>query len=494
MSNPFTSLFKGAQAITFYHANAVLVVMALVIALLGFLSPDKIDAGNGLGFDGRTYGKIAQNPQTVFELNSYRIQRILPSLLVHAGLRLASAEFTPKNVVFAFGVLNVFLIVLMAYLWGLISDELRLTIHSKYLGFVLLFVNFAVMKFPSYYPVLTDMASYAMGMAMLYFYLTSRTISLYVVTILGAWIWPLIVYQGIFLLFFPRDRTHQDQDTSGHVRYRLHLLAGFVAALGILAITGIKSIKNHPPLNSVVPLSIAIAVIYTFFSVSNLLKAQKFFAISTYLGYLRRGIMMKVALIATLVVLRIFQDTLSAGPGTVGISDIAGKIVVYGSTALPGKFYVGNVSFFGPILIIATFLWARTCRIIHTYGIALSFCCLLLLIPFSFIGEGRLLFSLYPFLVPFVVRATEALSWKPAYYWFLFVLAILMSKVWLIIGSVFSSGGAYSQLYMMHFGPWMSPKWYIIQGSITLFIAYMIYTLLFMHQNAKEKGESLYYG
>ncbi len=86
-----------------------------------------------------------------------------------------------------------------------IAEELDLHQSGLWFGFVGIFVNFAFFKYAWYYPVLTDVSAAALSLAMLLFYLRRRQLPLVIVTLMGAYTWPTLIYIGLFLLMFPRE-------------------------------------------------------------------------------------------------------------------------------------------------------------------------------------------------------------------------------------------------------------------------------------------------
>src|SRR5262249_45416437 len=92
-----------------------------------------------------------------------------------------------------------------------------------------LFVNFAVLKWVPYYPVLTDVYALTLGLLMLYCYLADRALALGVLTALGAFTWPPLIYQGSLLLLFPRD--HGTEKALSPPRLGLNTLLAGAAAL-----------------------------------------------------------------------------------------------------------------------------------------------------------------------------------------------------------------------------------------------------------------------
>jgi hypothetical protein len=464
-----------------FQFDYALVLAALLISLTGFLFGERIQAGGGLGMDGQRYGAWARDfyhAVFIVGLDNLSIQRILPSAVIHYFFRLFSISPTDLNIIRAFGFLNVSLITLSALTWCLIARELKISRGGKFLGFVGLFVNFAIMKWPSYYPVLTDIPAFFISILMLYSYLTNKKVGLLVLTALGAFVWFSLVYQGLLLLIFPRDKRINNANPAP---YRLNLLSATVVAIiallymrHLVLTTKLTLPAAIEPMYSLIHLSIAAAVLYLLFALSRIWDWDGLFNIKRVL---RRIVTPDFAL-ALLVFLSIkfLQGWLSSTQSPLGIDHLFYE-VTSSALAKPAVFYVAHVMFYGPILILALFLWKPVSRLIHQYGIGLILCITMGLIM-GLNSESRHVFNFFPLIIPFVVKVVDA---RPLGLWHhaLFaLLSILFSKVWLIIGGapIYGDPNRFSdQLYYMNDGPYMSNDMYSIQATAVIIAGILLY-------------------
>lgn len=479
-NNPFSFSWVNRLGV-YLTSDFVLVFATLLISIFGFLSGDKLKFNNGFGMDGYSYASWAKGfyAHVFLEgLDFYYIQRILPSALVHYSLRLAHVPLTDENIIKAFGILNVLAITLSAFIWVRIANKLAISRQGKLFGFMALFLNFALIKWPSYYPVLTDVLGFFIGLLMIYFYLLGNRIGLFILMGLGAFVWPTLIYQGALLLMFPEDEVREKTCTSAP--YRLNIFAGAAVALGVLAalvwlalntdliLTAIK------PMTSLVHLSIAIAFLYLFFGLIILLDCDNLFNLRHLLSYLKRWTFF--ATIFFFFAVRWLQGWLANAPSPRSLNQELSVIAAAG-IAKPAVFYVAHVMFFGPIVILALFFWKSASRIMHQHGLGLSLCLAFGLL-LSLNSQSRQLFSFFPLLVTFVVKAMDGISWRP-YDFFLFAfLSVLLSKVWLIIGGgpVELDPNRFSdQLFYMNTGPFMSDAMYSIQGAAVLIASVLLY-------------------
>lgn len=486
---------RSASGVTLFLVNWVrrlsvyltsdyaLVLAALLISSIGFLFGEKIKTNDGFGMDGYFYGWWAKDFHSnifVVGVDAFFIQRILPSALVHYSLRLVHVPLTDENIIKAFGILNVIAITLSAYIWCLIANKLAISRRGKLFGFMALFLNFALMKWPSYYPVLTDVLGFFIGLLMIYFYLVGNRIGLFILMGLGAFVWPMLIYQGALLLMFPGDEVKGKTCTPA--RYGLNIAVGAAVALVVLpylvwlALNTDLTIGGLQPMASLVHLSIAIAVLYLFLGLIMLLDCDKLFNFKHLFGYIRRWTFF--AAILFFFAIKWLQGWLSSALPPRSLDEVFYEIAST-NLAKPAVFYVAHVIFFGPIVILALFYWKSACKIMHQHGLGLSLCLAFGLL-LSLNSESRHLFSFFPLLVTFIIKGMDDIFWRP-YHLFLFALvSVLLSKVWLIIGGapIHLDPRRFSeQLFYMNLGPWMSDAMYSVQGTAVLITGVVLYLL-----------------
>src|SRR5579871_1376568 len=137
----------GESSSRLVRSDGFRVLLATVLASAGYFFTDRIPVNGGLGYDGIFYTEVARDPyQRIFleGVDDYRIIRILPSLVVHAALKLLGIPITDPNILDAFALLNVGMIVITAWLWCLLARRLGIGVAGKWFGFVGLFFSFAI--------------------------------------------------------------------------------------------------------------------------------------------------------------------------------------------------------------------------------------------------------------------------------------------------------------------------------------------------------------
>ncbi len=464
-----------------------LVTAALVVL---FTNCEHFQANNGLGADGYTYAVMARDFENmVFKerIDSYFLQRISIPAALHYSSRWLHYELTDKTILRLWRALDLVCLGLIAWLWCGIVRVLGISLRGKWLGALFFFVNFAVLKWSSYYPNITDIPAYALGTAMLYCYLRNRSLALGLVTLLGAFTWPTALYFGLVLLLFPRGRAEETSSRGApwYLHVPLALAAGTIIYLRLQFYhhrggfyLGNETRASETYLN----LGIAISALYVFLSFLFLLNSYNLFNIRYFLRLPTR-LSFWVGL-ATYAAVYLIVRQLHPRPTALTTMLII-KHILWSSVLSPGIFLVGLAIFFGPVMVLAALRWKAVCAQVHRYGVGLTLV-LLLAIPLGLAGETRRVINLVPFLIPFVVAALEPLPWGRMHYWFLAGLSLVASKVWMIFNPAFDWN-----LIVMNIGPWMSYASYSVHGAITLFIGYILYTFTLVDQPGRTDFQSV---
>lgn len=478
--------------------NRLMVALIQALGLVNLLVAEKIPVNGGFGWDGVVYGRWAKdfyNQVFLSEVTQYELQRVLPAALVHFSLRLIGAPLEDRNIILGFGVLNLFLLVIAVSVWGRIADALELSDKGKWLGFVGLVLNFAILKMTFYHPVLTDTSAFALGMLLLYFFLKDNSPGLWIVSLLGAFTWPTIMYFGLVLLVFPRKR-----DKAPDVPPALKILPALAAALitvaGIIYFHFIKNLRpsvlesKAMPIESVVPLSVAGVALYLFFAVKPLADFGGLYDI----GYIIRSLRFRNLVLAITVYLATQLVVITLSSEEPGPTRLFFVTTLLESVTKPLIFMVAHPIYYGPLLILTFLLWKPICRHIHQYGIGLIIV-MIVGVVLSINPESRRHIPLLPFFVAFTVKDAEALRWNATRSWLLVGLSLFFSKIWLPINRRPLEGNPLDfpwQRYFMNHGPWMSNQMYLIQGGIVLLTTLMFYFLLLRkltpHDTASDRS------
>src|SRR5436190_23654743 len=114
------SLLRGPGPVPF-----LLIAWALWLAAIG--AGEQVKANDGLGWDGVRFARYAtEGPKALFdrEINSYYVQRVGPSLLVHGIIRVLDQPFDPVTIRSVFVGLNLVLLTAAIFMLSDIARHL----------------------------------------------------------------------------------------------------------------------------------------------------------------------------------------------------------------------------------------------------------------------------------------------------------------------------------------------------------------------------------
>jgi hypothetical protein len=434
---------------------------------------ERIAAGRGQGWDGRFYAEMARDfPSQVFghRLDAYRLERVLPSGIVYLSLRVFDLPPDDVNIVKMFAFYDLALLCGVVLAWVGIARCCAISVRGRWLGFVLLFVCFANLKVPFYYPVLTDTTAFFLGALLVYFHLGRNKAAMLAVLAFGAFSWPSFVGLGALLFVFePTPLGSEDGPRRAY---------GAVAALAVIAylamLPGNPHLDLQPDRSAAVdkrllPLSIAIVIAYVAAVAAGLFRSRALFALETYKGAFRPR---RAALVVALALLvRLTVHVLSNGAR---ISDVGIYVRNLPARPLikPGLFLVAHAVYFGvlvPLLIVA---WPAACRRAHRLGLGFTlFTAAILAVALT--PESRQILHGLPALALIAVLAVEDIRWPDWGRVLVALMAIASTKVWFSLnqGGFLGKSDPFSypsQFYFMNQGPWMAYENYFLQGGLAV--------------------------
>jgi hypothetical protein len=439
---------------------------AFLIAVLGFISPDKIRVGGGFGWDGALYGAWAKDFHFLVlerKPDDYYVSKILPAGVIHYTMRLCGIPLTDGNIIAAFGVFNAALISLGAYVWLRISSHLKLTEQGKALGFIGLFLNSAVIKAPSYYPVLNDTAGWFGGLLLVALYLTGRRWLMILALPFFAFTWPALLVEGTLLLALPPSGVAASPQQTPRIPWH-RVLAGFASAIVILGT--LKCLREDNRLSTpVVYVSAFISGAYVFAALGELWKWRQLFEPRFWIREFRASI--PLALLAFIAIKALVRMQTGAN-STYTLSTFVHQIAWTG-TVEPGVFLVAHFAVFGPLLLVALFRWTDVCVAIRRFGAgftAVASLAILLAVD----SESRHVVSFLPVLVIPIVCAADRKPWRWSHVALFGLLSVAFAEPWLTIGDKL-------ELYFFNQGPHMTPSsygFYLVTLTLSAAVTYWI--------------------
>ena len=441
-------------------------------------------AGHGIGKgDPRFYTWMAQDFRGVVlggKLDSYRLQRVLPPALVSATLSVLGLPKRDDVVMRAFSIYNLLLLVATGLLWNGIARSLAISLAGRWLGFLLLFGNFACSRVPFYNPIWTDTTALALGALLLFGFVRSNGVLVLFGVIASALTWPALPGLGALFFAFPRAPLPVERGMTRRGWSAAALIAAAYCAELAWALHSVdlKSPLVRPPgglgevslHTSWLPVSVAVVLVYLLGAFAPLLEPASLYRIEEHSRSLRLRRWLPLGLVAA-GVLGFVRAYSSGAPAVTSSLAIAEKIVAE-AVLRPGQSLVAHAVYLGILPVLLIVFWDRACRAAHRLGFAMTlFTASTVALALS--CESRLLMHA---LVPLVLLAVLALedlrlpSWAP---WVLTGIAFTGSKVWFGINheGFMSRDPVFSypaQYWWMNIGPWMADEMWALQGSLAL--------------------------
>jgi hypothetical protein len=453
---------------------AIVLAGAALTALVG----ERIGVNGGQGWDGLGYTVWAQDFwHKVVEdgMTRYHSQRIFPSAVVHYGLRLAGLPRDVPHVILGFQILDTVVLAAAAALWAHLGGVMQWRRAARWVGFVALFGCFANARHALYYPTLTDPTAFALGMTMLWGYLTGRAWAIWAAGLIGVFTWPALPPIAIAMLVLPRPHSPVEPAAERGQKWRV----AAAIALSLLGSAIFLLIARHyleHPVRGVgdekfaqwVRRDLLVLTIPTLLAMLGLgwyllLQERRLWNVR---GYLRQLSARRTALAligaGLLVGVRWYWlrevGTRGEGPSS------AQFLCEHSLAAIRGPLWglVHQVVYFGPIILVAALSWRRIAAVAAAWGPA-AVLALAMALAFAAGSNSRQWNHLVPLVVAAAIAVTDE-RWTAGRAIAFSALALAWSKLWLTIG--YDRHHHWhefpDQRYFMNHGPYANDSMYLI--------------------------------
>lgn len=466
-------------------------IILLNYGLFNILFAEKFPANNGFGTDGYVYQTLITHFNHSFFFDSFYIHRIFPSFLIRNFLLTFSMELSPQNIFYGFEVLSLMSLVISAYFIKKILKFLNIHLKNQMLAFCLLYVNFALMKWPFYFPAMTDSVAFALSIILLYCYLKQNVPGLVIVTFLAAFTWPMAYYQGLLLIAFPYQRVSfiPLTQTWKIVIYLVSVMLFLSAFVFVIIINkGDTNLIYVPKIDrDLLPYSVVFLLIF-YLGYAKLFFNADLFNLKLFFRSL--NFMRILTACGTFILITLLISFLKVPSTTIyKMSTVLENPIIH-SSVRPLLTLVSHFTFYGIFLCVLLFFWNSVTKTISQSGWGLVGAFALNLYLFGIMPESRMLFNLFPWLAIFLIFAINKFSFSKAFYITVSCLCIIASKIWLLIdfendyaqGNVIDRNGSMdfpNQRFYMNIGPWMSEKAFYIHGAGLLVSLVILFFLLY---------------
>lgn len=473
-------IFCSQEGISFLRKYNFFIslLISVVIGAYYFLS-EKIQYGNGLGMDGSLYGAIAKDFYSYINIRGvHGLNRIFPSFFVHHLLLFLPDKITTQSVIYGFIAMNTLCTSIVVYLWNKIADELDISFLGRIVGLSALFMNYSVLKWIGYYPVLTDQVAFCLGGCVLYFYLKNQPLGLIVCLIIGLFTWPTINTMSLILILFPRqDKEKQQsiqeiyynnfQDYAFYIRGATIFL--FVYIYYVLVYCSWSPISIYPK-NFV---GYCFLFFYMAYGMSHLIKNLSWPSLIIAVKRIFRN---KAFWIAFLIYIPINYYQRKRGvpnEGNVLITMVRHALM----DPRLGYYFFFNVVLLTPLFAWTLLRWKFVAQTIAKFGIGATLVFVSIMV-LTFALEARSSITSLPFIVAFTIKSLDdqvSLSWKNVGVFL--ILSLWFSRVWMRFGKLSGNSMLYPDNYFYsHLGGyWVDYNFYWIHLGCALMSAWILW-------------------
>lgn len=484
-------LLKRDEKNIFY----LLIIAMILWFVLNFFFGERIQIDNGLGWDGQLYFDIAKRFSVFIHeklLSFYYVQRIFPSFVVHATARILHLSLNaPSSIIHIFFLYDLVVILIGMYIFYRIAKLQAWKYPVFLIGFSALFLNYPILKLIPYYPILTDYTALTLALLMFYLYLVNNFLGLVIVTLIGAFTFPTLIYCGAILLLFenkPKEKTYFKKFINISIKRlpnRFFLALSFTVFIAVIALHFMGTIhpsqftknflalldfpKKLHPLSPFVGIASFLGVMtFLFFMILPFIKEQ---------FLLRINLVRLSATICLLFLIKLIQMHLSNGePGPLTASLFV-KVVLLESVAYPFIFLVSHFIYYGPFILLSILYWKEIVSVVQKNSAGLAL--LLLIYGMLIIGsESRQYINAVPLFVFLLCEVLNKKNITLRFANYMIILSLVISKFWLPINIVSWQGGDNDllqfpyQMLLMNFGPEMGNKMYWVQFLVMIIVFY----------------------
>lgn len=453
------------------------VLLAIVIfQILG----EKVPVNEGAFGDGVFYREVAVSFLDKIEDESYnvvQIQRVLPFAMVNMVFSLFGFDHDYDSLMSGMLIFHFLMLLPGIYWYFSLTKKMRLRSSLSFLGFVLLFVNFAILKETWYNPFSTDFTALILGIGQVNYFVKHERQKLFLVSIVGGFVWPTLLLTGLVLIFLPSDamQMHEGQRpksffpvlASALVLFLLILVSAFT---GRFATGETWDIVLHK-------LSLLAMVAFVFvFMVKNPIQWKASWQL--FRKKVKSPKLMR--LVGLLLAFGLIVFLLSGSNQNINIEGLS-QAYFGGMLRYPFDFLVGHLMYFGFLIPLSLVFFPRMVKEMAKLGMGFTVVFLILFVLVLH-PESRLLMPLVPFLVFLLLKSLRRYQVLNKDLYVVGGLNLLLSAFWWplnVPGMAASLSSVQrevihsfpAQRYWLHFGDMMSFPVYL--GAGLLFVAFV---------------------
>lgn len=474
------------------------VLIASLFAVIVFqMVGEKVPVNDGTMGDGLFYRSIAEDFLGKIEDESYNVfqlQRVMPFAVLNVTFSLFEWVKSHEGLLRGIVILNFLMAALGVYWYFALTRKLRLRDNLTVLGFLLLFVNFAVLKDMWYHPFHPGFSAMMLGIGQVNYFVRVERQRLFLLSLVSGFVWPSMFLTGLFLMLMPSDKLLVHESDRPKSFYPIIVCC---IVLVVLIITGIWTGRfgNGGGELALHILSIAALLIYFLaFLIKNPIQWKRSFDL--FRSKLKAGKLQVFWLSLTAFFLIIFL--LSGSNGNIFFLDVAENYFTE-ILRFPLDFLVGHTLYFGFLVPLAMVFFPRMMKEMANLGMGFAMACTFMFV-FILHPEPQFLLPFYPFLVLLILKSVKRYRLLKKDILVIGGFNLLLSAAWLplnVSGMEEALGGENlsllsqfpAQRYWMHFGHMMSWEVYIGAAVVFTLLVWLAWNGKIRYKREAKLGE-----
>jgi|GEM_PF-2066299 len=438
----------------------------------------QLPANEGLGWDGYRYYSVALDGLHSGSLDTYLVFRIFPSMLIHAILGILSISIDPAHVILSFKIMHTILITLSALMVKRIFNNYKLSDTAQLLGFIIVFMNYGLLNFTFYYPVMTDTPTYFLSIALFYFFVRGELLNVFLVGLIGAFTWPVLFAMSLALMIFPNKKVPYTPISKWMQLGLSSLCFAYVIAFGYYIIFERNEYADLafalPISKGMLPVTFLSIGLFYFF-IPYLLGNKTFFSLDYYRSLINGNRIF--AAVAMLIIFLVVRGSLHVPPTNYMTPYSLVKTHLIYAFQRPFTTIVNHFNYYGAGILLIVIFWKRFTAFISTFGIGVAACILVNLIFFFPKSESRAQVHNFPWLLILISLYIGQFKFSNLFYAVVIIINLIAAKLWFFFdynsvnNPTLPDGtiGFPDQWFFMNLGMWMTEQVWLWMLVITVF-------------------------
>ncbi|MBW3466699.1 hypothetical protein [Arthrospiribacter ruber] len=448
-------------------------LIAILLAVVVFqIQGEKVPINEGAGLEGVPLRIVAEGFTDQFDDEGYDafvIHRILPYALVNSIFVIFDFDMDPESLLHGILIFNFLILLLGCYWYFKLTKKLRSSVSMEILGFVLLFGNFLVLKISWYEAFHPGLFALVLGIGQANYFIRYEKTKLFLVSLIGGFVWPTLFPIGMVLIFLPSDKiVFRENENSLLGIYLIPTVLCCVLTLIGVYFTG----TEHGVIWFGLGLLTLASMVYFGLNASGVSWIKSFQLLQ------KRMKPERLAYLATSVaVYFLIISLLSVGKSEFGIVDFLKGIAVQGAER-PLMFLISQFAFYGILIPIILVFFSRICREAGKLGLGFMVVFILIMI-LVFYADAYWWVQAIPFMVLLVLKGLRRYSLVNKDIWVLSLLSLLLSKFWFKINVE-----DLDQYILQNTDSWIAQRYFQHFGLMQSELVYYIYIIVFLAASA----------